>query len=230
MQFISRSVSWRLISAGSLAISMSSGMSFCQTNAAGVGSAAQTAQAPAKPSDIMQPALNSVSHAMAGLNISRWKAPGEVRSATQDNTTSIQHDLSSILPGLLAAADAAPAQVSAVFPVYRNIDALYDVLLRVSQTAELAAPQNETNSVADALHALESARSELGNTIVNISKTAEEEAIKLRAAVQQAATVQTAAPAKTTVVNDGPAKPASTTKKKKKPITPPAAPPDQQPQ
>ncbi|WP_158751775.1 hypothetical protein [Acidobacterium sp. S8] len=205
-------------------------MSFCQTNAAGANAAAQTAQVPAKPSDIMQPALNNVSHTMAGLNISRWKAPGEVRSATQDNTTSIQHDLSNTLPGLLATADAAPTQVSAVFPVYRNIDALYDVLLRVSQTAELAAPQNEANSVADALHTLESARTELGNMIVNISKTAEEEAIKLRAAVQQAATVQPAAPAKTTVVNDGPAKPASTTKKKKKPVTPPATPPDQQPQ
>jgi hypothetical protein len=106
---------------------------------------------------LLNPTLSQINQTIAGLNISRWKAPGEVRSATQQNADSIQRDLSGTLPGLLSTADAAPASVSAVFPVYRNIDALYDVLLRISETAELAAPQNEISSLSSALGKLESA-------------------------------------------------------------------------
>ena len=147
-----------------------------------------------------------------------------MRGATQQNVDSIQRDLNNTLPGLLATADATPGSVSAVFPVYRNIDALYDVLLRVSwQTAMLAAPDNEASSINDALGKLESARSELGNSILNTAKNNEAEEVRLRASIQQAAAVQAATPPKTTIVNDGPASPAPTTKRKKKPPTTPSA-------
>ena len=174
------------------------------------------AQAGPKPSDLLHPALSQISQTIVSLNISRWKAPGEVRGATQQNVDSIQRDLNNTLPGLLTTADAAPGSVSAVFPVYRNIDALYDVLLRVSLTAMLAAPENEANSINDALSKLESGRSDLGNSILNNSKSNEAEVVKLRASIQQAVTVQAATPPKTTIVNDGPAA-TTTVKKKKKP-------------
>lgn len=179
----------------------------------------QPAPAP-KPSDLLHPALSQVSQTVASLNISRWKAPGEVRGATQQNVDSIQRDLNNTLPGLLSAADAAPGSVSAVFPVYRNIDALYDVLLRVSQTAMLAAPPNEANSVTDALTKLESARADLGNSILNASKSTEAEVVKLQTAIKQAAAAPPPAPPKTTVVNDGPA--TTTPKRKKKPAAQPS--------
>ena len=222
MQFKNRSVSWQLIGVGSLACFLTF-PSFCETNGTSAPPPVQTAAvAPNMSSDTIHPALNRVSQAIAGLNISRWKAPGEVRSATQQNADSIQRDLNSTLPGLLAAADAAPDQISAVFAVYRNIDALYDVLLRISQTADLAAPANEASGINDALHNLESARTELGNNILNISKNNEAETLKLRAAIQQAAAAQAAEPPKTVVVNDGPAKSTNAAKKKKKPAPKPA--------
>ncbi len=213
-----------LLSTISIALSLAAPKCFSQV---GVTTPPQQNQpAPAqvapKPSDILHPALSQVSQTMVSLNISRWKAPGEVRGATQQNVDSIQRDLNGTLPGLLATADATPGSVFAVFPVYRNIDALYDVLLRVSQTAMLAAPENEANSVNDALSKLESARSDLGNSILNNSKSNEAEVVRLRASIQQAAAVQAAAPPKTTIVNDGPATPAPTTKKRKpKPATTP---------
>ena len=178
----------------------------------------------AKASDLLHPALSQISQTVVALNISRWKAPNEVRSATQQNIDSIQRDLNNTLPGLLAAADAAPEAVSAVFPVYRNIDALYDVLLRVSQTANLAASQKEATDITGALERLESARADLGNAILNASKNNEAEMMKLRTAIQQEAAAKAAAPPKTTVVNDGPAPSTSTTKRKKKPATKPATP------
>lgn len=189
----------------------------------------QPAPAAQKVSDLLHPALNQVSQAIVSLNISRWKAPGEVRAATQQNVDSIQRDLNNTLPGLLAAADAAPETVSAVFPVYRNIDALYDVLLRVSQTAMLAAPDNEAGSVTSALSKLESARNDLGNAILTTSKNNEAEAAKLQAAIQQAAAAKAAEPPKTTIVDDGPVKSTSSTKKKKKPAPTSSGPTQPQP-
>ncbi|HZY62397.1 MAG TPA: hypothetical protein VFE38_07715 [Edaphobacter sp.] len=174
----------------------------------------------AKASEILQPTLSRISQVIASLNISHWKAPNEVRAATQQNADSIQRDMSGTLPGLLATADTDPSRVSAVFPVYRNIDALYDVLLRVSETAGLAAPQREMSDIHDALQQLESARTNLGNAIFTLAKNNEAATIKLQAIVEQqaAAARATTTPAKTTVIDDGPVK-TTTRKKKKKPAT-----------
>ncbi len=180
----------------------------------------QAAPAVAKASEILQPTLSRISQVIASLNISHWKAPNEVRAATQQNADSIQRDMSGTLPGLLATADTDPSRVSAVFPVYRNIDALYDVLLRVSETAGLAAPQREMSDIHDALQQLESARTNLGNAIFTLAKNNEAATIKLQAIVEQqaAAARATTTPAKTTVIDDGPVK-TTTRKKKKKPAT-----------
>jgi len=172
-------------------------------------------------STMVQPALSNVQHSISGLNISRWKAPGEVRGAAQQNAASIQRDLTDTLPGLLTQADAAPGTVSPSFAVYRNIDALYDVLLRVYQTASLAAPQGEADSLRSALQQLEAARRQLGDTILNDSKEHEAQLVQLEAALKAAKeTHQEAAPAKTTVVDDGPTPPP---KKKKKPAAKPSS-------
>lgn len=201
----------RVLCATTAVLSLSALLCFSQT-----GPQSPPEPAAQKASDLLHPALNQVSQAIVALNISRWKAPGEVRSATQQNVDSIQRDLNNTLPGLLATADAAPGTVSAVFPVYRNIDALYDVLLRISETAMLAAPENEANSVNNALGKLESARGELGNAILTASKNNEDETVKLRAAIQQAAAAKAAEPPKTTIVDDGPVKSTSSPKHKKK--------------
>jgi hypothetical protein len=182
------------------------------------GDSAQTipnqATTVSKPSEILHSALNQVNQTIANLNISHWKAPGEVRSATQQNIDSIERDLSSTLPGLLTQADANPGLVSVVFPVYRNIDALYDVLLRVSQTASLSAPSNEAASIVSALNQLESARTRLGDSILANSKNTETKLTDLQTAIQKAAAAQAATPPKTVIVDNGPAK---TTRHKKKP-------------
>ena len=220
MYFANHRSPWRFMSACSIAFSFS--VALCQTAAPNPASSGQPAPIASKPSELLNPALSQIGQTIAGLNISRWKAPSEVRSAVQQNIDSIQHDLNGTLPGLLSSADAAPDSVSAVFPVYRNIDALYDVLLRVSETANLAASQNEAESVTSALSKLESARADLGNSIINASTNNETEVVKLRASIQQAAAAKAATPPTTTVVDDGPAKTTSTVKRKKKPA--PAAP------
>jgi hypothetical protein len=201
----------------------------------GSSTVAQTTVPPPSPppaaTESLHPALNRIGEVAAGLSISRWKAPGEVRSVTQRDIDSIQRDLGATLPPLLDQAAAAPASVPASFAVYRNIDALYDVLLRVSETAVLAAPQADADNLQSALATLESARRELGDAILRLAASHEQEIVSLRAAVAEAAAAAAAkpvAPVKT-VVDDGPAsppKPPAAAKHKKKAATAqPAAPP-----
>jgi hypothetical protein len=175
-------------------------------------------------SAMVQPALLDVQRTVGSLNTGRWKAPSEVRAAADRNLSSIQRDVTETLPGLLTQADAAPGSVPPVFAVYRNIDALYDVLLRVNQTAVLAAPDNDASALASALDRLESVRKQLGDTIVASAQDRETQIVKLQAAVKAAAAAPPPAPPKTTVVDDGP-QAAPAVKKKRKTTPSPAAKP-----
>ena len=154
----------------------------------------------------LRPALSQIGQTITGLNIRRWKAPNEVRDATQQDVGSIQRDLSGTLAGLLEQADAAPGSVPAAFAVYRNVDALYDTLLRVVLTADLAAPENEAGSLQSALTGLESARSNLGDSILHASQAQQGELVRMRNVIAAAEAAARRQPPKTTVVDDGPAR------------------------
>jgi hypothetical protein len=167
--------------------------------------------------------LDHIAQTLAGLNVSRWKAPGEVRSVTQRDIDSIQRDLSATLPPLLTRANTPPPSVASYFAVYRNIDALYDVLLRVSETATLAGPQNDASSLQAALASLEAARRDLGDEIAQTAGGQERELVGLRVAAAEAAAAAAAKPPPLTktVVEDGPApapKATPATRHKKKPV------------
>ncbi len=186
-------------------------------------SAVPAADPPISISGTLRPALAQVSQALSGVNIKHWKAPGDVKSAADQDISSIQRDLSGTLAGLLQQSDAAPGSVPAAFAVYRNVDALYDTLLRVVLTANLAAPDTEANSLQAALATLESARSGIGDSILNASQAQHSELVRIRTALARAAAVQRA-PVTTTVVDDGPA--AETAKHKRttrKPASKPAS-------
>ena len=136
-------------------------------------------------SSIVQPAMTDVQNCISALNISRWKAPGEVRSAAQQNTGSIQRDLRHASRDCLAKRMPPPQPCLLRLSVYRNIDALYDVLLRVYETASLAAPQGESDALFSSLKKLEAARSQLGDAILNASQQREDQFVKLQAAVRR---------------------------------------------
>ncbi len=103
----------------------------------------------------LRPALANVQNAISGLSISHWKAPSATRAATQQDVASMQRDLSATLPELMTQAEGASAALSPSFAVFRNIDALYDVLLRVTETAALAGSESDASSLEEARAGLE---------------------------------------------------------------------------
>ena len=173
---------------------------------------------------LLQPTLNELRSTIAGLRIAKWKAPGPVKEEAQGNAGSIDRDLQNTLPGLISQADTPPQSVANSFAVYRNLDALYEVLLRVSGTAELAAPDDEAANVAHSLLTLDAARRALGDSIAASSR-AEEAALAQKASQPTPATAP-ASPPQTTVVADGPGTPPAHRKPKvkPKPAPPPATP------
>ena len=190
------------------------------------GSLVARAQTPAPagfPVANLRPALANVQTAIGNLSIPRWKASGEVRTATQQDVASMQRDLNFTLPGLMAQVEAQPggsAALSPSFAVFRNLDALYDVLLRVSETAALTGPSYDSNSLEQARAGLEDARSKLGAWLGQAIVSQDAQISRGQTVAAPRPEAAAPAPAKI-VVNDGPETPKP---RKKKPTTPPQAP------
>ena len=170
----------------------------------------------------LRPALANVQTAITNLNVAHWKAPNDIRATTQQDVNSMQRDLNTTLPPLLAQADAAaaasgPPALSPAFAVFRNLDALYDVMLRVTETAGLAGSASDASSLEDARAGLEDGRAKLGAWLLQAIGAQDAQVVRLQAPAANAAPAPPPPPNKI-VVNDGP----DTTKphKKKPPPTP----------
>ncbi|HEY1965550.1 MAG TPA: hypothetical protein VGG59_11495 [Acidobacteriaceae bacterium] len=195
------------------------------------GQAVNTAQPRTQASLALGNSLQQVSisiahlrRALDSINVPKWKAPGDVRQTTASDVDSMQRDVTDTLPTLINTALADPSKVSSAFSVYRNVDALYDVLLRVAETAQLAGSA-DARVLEDQRSALEDARTQLGAALLQSAQAQDAEVVRLRTAAVVA--TPPPPPAKT-VVDDGP--PTKSKSTKKRTTKPPASNPSQAPQ
>jgi len=161
--------------------------------------AAQTAQAlPAQTppqaasqttpnaSSILNPAISTLQAALDGIRVERWKTSGSVRGEAEDNIASVRRDLETTLPPLITAADAAPDSAAQILPAYRNVEALYDVLLRISSVARLAAPAQQSDPLEQAISSMESSRRALGDRLQSVTVAQEHKVSTMQAALHAA--------------------------------------------
>lgn len=187
------------------------------------------AQVPASPaaSTLLEPSLDQVQQTIVALRLERWKK-GTVREEATANTGAILRNLEDILPPLIREADTPPETMGKMLPVARNIDALYDVLLRIFEAARVSAPAEQVTALQQALIGLGKARGALYDRLQE-SAAAEDKQLKdLRGALQAQAAVKcpvAPAPAAPACVTPAPARPAA----KKKPAKPPASTPPASP-
>lgn len=145
---------------------------------------AAAAQPSRTPSAIMQPSLGTLQQTLGTLRPDKWKTSGAAREEAAANISSIGHDLDTILPPLLAHADRVPSSVAQVLPAYRNIEALYDVVLRVSEIAGFSAPGDQSAGLEKARAKLEDARRALGEQLQSASLAQEQQVRSLQAALR----------------------------------------------
>jgi hypothetical protein len=136
------------------------------------------------PSAMLQPSLDVVKQALDGVRLDKWKGPVAVRSEADANLASIRKDVETTLPPLLAAADAAPDSAAKTLPAYRNVEALYDVLLRVAAAGKVAAPGDQSSALDQALVRLDDGRRALGDRLQVDAKAQEKRVVDLQAALK----------------------------------------------
>jgi hypothetical protein len=173
--------------------------------------------------DRLQAAASQANVDLAHMRIGKWKADSGSKQQAQGNADSVQRNLTTALPGLIANVRSAPQDVNAEFKLYRNLNALYDVFASLTESAGAFGPRSDYDALTQQLGVIDSVRRNLGEELEKLTSSTQLELNQLRTQVrtlkQQAAAFT---PPKKAIVDDTePAKKTASHKKKTaKPVTP----------
>jgi hypothetical protein len=176
-----------------------------------------TPAAPLTSSGLLQPSLDTLWQTATAMKLERWKR-GTVRDEAGDDVRQILQDIHTNLPALMSAADSAPEAISKTYPLARNIDALYDVVLRVYEAARVSAPPEQITQLQQALVSLKNARIALDDRLQESAAAMEKQVSDLQTTVKAQAAFKCAAmPAPATPACVAPAATKKVVKKKPNP-------------
>src|SRR5436309_8368606 len=176
-----------------------------------------------------QVAQGDLSH----LRIEKWKTDSGTKRQTETDTQSVLRNLQNALPSMVGELKNAPESLPATFKLYRNLDALYDVLNSLVESAGAFGSKEEFQSLSKDLGSIEESRRAFAGRMEKLANAKESEVGQLRVELQNA---RAAIPPKKTVVDDtepAPPKKSSTRKKavpKPKPANPQGTLPQSSPQ
>lgn len=127
----------------------------------------------------------------------------------------------------------APEDLPSTFKLYRNLDALYDVLGSVAESTGAFGPKDDFQALSNDLNSFEGTRKALAERIESLASAKESEIVRLRTDLKTAQAAIPVAPPKKIVIDDTETPKKPPVKKKpaaKKPATttPPATTPPQQ--
>ena len=157
------------------------------------------------------------------LRIEKWKADGSYKKQALGNVDSIERNLEGALPEIIGQLRSAPENLQTTFKLYRNLDALYDVLGSVTEGAGAFGSKDDLQALSNDLGSFENTRKRLAERMDNLSNAKEAEIARLRTDLTKAQAAIPAEPPKKVVVDDTePAKkPAAKRKSTKKSTKPP---------
>jgi hypothetical protein len=153
------------------------------------------------------------------LRIEKWKMDSGYKKQTLANADSVRRNLQAALPEIMTQLRNSPEDLAASFKLYRNLDALYDVLSNVAESAGAFGSKDEFQSLSNDLSSFERSRRAFADRMESLSTAKEAELAQLRTQVKTLQAATPPPPPKKIVVDDNaPPKPAP---KKKKPIPKP---------
>jgi hypothetical protein len=154
---------------------------------------------------------------LAKMRVEKWKTDSGSKRQAEGNAESIQRNLQSALPEIIAELKASPESLTYTFKLYRNLDALYDVFESVAESAGAFGSKDEFQSLENDVNTFEKARRAVADRMEMLAGAKEVEVTRLRAALQNAQTNTPSQPPKKIVVDD--------TAPAKKPVKKKPAPP-----
>lgn len=165
----------------------------------------------------LQATSNAAQLDLAKMRVERWKTDASTKKQSAADVESIQRNLHDALPEMIGQLQNSPEDLPATFKLYRNLDALYDVISGVAESAGAFGPKDDFQSLSNDLSGFESARKQLAERLETLAGAKEQEITRLRAELK---TAQAAAPAppppKKIVVDD--TQPEKKPVAKKKPV------------
>ncbi len=165
----------------------------------------------------------SIDDDLGKTRVEKWKGDASFKGETQGTIESVRRNLQSALPEMVSALSNAPEDLAASFKLYRNLDALYDILGQIVERAGDRGTKDEYQNLNNDLSSLQSARRALGERMQSLATAKESELKRLHDQVKAAQAAATPSPApKKIIVDDteppkkpvkkkAPAKPAATT-------------------
>jgi hypothetical protein len=177
-------------------------------------------------------AAQSTQGDLARLRIDKWKMDSTYKQQTENNVESIRRNLRFALPEIMGQLRAAPEDLAATFKLYRNLDALFDVLGNVTESAGAFGPRDDFQALNNNLNSFERVRHALADRMERLATTKENEIGALRTQVKTLqAQIPPPPPKKIIVDDDEPKKPSpkkkSSSKKTSHTQPAPSTPPPQ---
>lgn len=139
---------------------------------------------------------------LSRLRINKWKAPGSAKQQGESNRESILRNLETALPSMISTVRSNPDDIAASFTLYRNLDALFDVLGSVAESAGAFGPRDEYEGLANDLNSVEQIRRDLADRVAALASSKETELARLRSEVRAAQAAAPKAPPKKIVIDD----------------------------
>jgi hypothetical protein len=159
---------------------------------------------------------------IAKLRVEKWKTDSKNKQQAQSDADSIQRNVTAALPTLTSGVRSAPQDIAANFKLYRNLNALYDVLKSLTESAGAFGPKQDFESLAEYTQSFDEYRRSMGDYMENLASAKETELNRLRS---QARALQTPAPPpKKVIIDDDEASPKKKSTKKKPATAPPPNP------
>lgn len=171
----------------------------------------------------LERAAQQTANDVGRLSIKKWKTDSAYKQSSQHDADTIQGNVNGQLAQLLTQVRSNPDNVATVFKLYRNVDALYDVLKTLAESAGAFGSKNEFDALSSDAQSLQQARATLASQLdaLAVNKEAELSQLKMQVAQARAAAVAATPPKKIVVDDNEP--PKKTVKKKKAVPKPPAA-------
>jgi hypothetical protein len=161
----------------------------------------------------LQQASQNTQDDLSRLRIDKWKTDSGTKRQTENDTQSLLRNLQNALPTIVGELKNSPESLPSTFKLYRNLDALYDVLNSVVESAGAFGNKEEFQSLNRDLGGIEESRRAFAERMDKLANSKENEIGQLRVELQNA---RAAIPPKKTVVDDTePAPPPKKTTKKK---------------
>lgn len=175
---------------------------------------------------------------LAQLRIEKWKTGGDHKQQSQADAESLMKNLSAALPGMVSASRITPNALAPALKLYRDLNALYDVLAGLTESAGAFGPKEDFNALTNDMRAIDAGRRNVGDYLDALAAYRDAEVTRL---AQQVAATKAETPKKIVVDDEAPpppkhkksrakAKPAANAATKPNSTTPPVHPTSQNPQ